>query len=544
MPGLDELKSKWFLNFADETDRLSRRHQGTEVNDYTDGNKVEMLFDGKALMEHFRGCIEKMIRFLEEKEHYPNPPQLWIASMEFANVELLGPKQGGEIEELLLKAVQAGVKIYFLHSGPISQRLWPFGKFCKIKLKKFIRKLNEKKNGFATLDSRTPLWGVQHQKFYVCLWPNPRDWLAVVSSADFNKARWDTSDHSWANNLTHELSIVVRGPAVRDIALTFAERWNDRENLNRTSPQIATLIPTDFFNVYNPVPNMGPHSVQVLRTYPIHIAKRNNPSSKPVSLGYSWSNQGEFTVWGAYLQAIKKAKNYIYIEDQYFSSFILPPAIRASEEFLGELDVVYQLGKALERKVDVIILVSDKNDEKLLFRWLVKHQKRLSIGYLYNMYNAALSKSEEIGRLVIRMLIVNDKHVLVHSKLMIVDDEFVLVGNANIGPRSMTFDPEIQLGIVDEKGEFARELRLEAWKEHLQLTEEECNRSNPDSISNKIKDPKQGITIFSSDKGPGSRRLRSIDTTLLKNTPNRYYENYLMKIFAQPYAGPEKEKFE
>ena len=160
------------------------------------------------------------------------------------------------------------------------------------------------------------------------------------------------------------------------------------------------------------------------------------------------------------------------------------------------------------------------------------------------MYSTALSNSDEVGQLVIRTLIVNEKPVIVHSKLMIVDDEFVLVGNANISLRSMSLDSEIHLGIVDEKETFVRELRIAIWKEHLQLNEDESNKSRPDSIINRIKDPKEGVALFSSDKDPGARRLRPISDDLGKNPPDRSWEKYLMKAFIQPYSGPKMDMFE
>lgn len=536
MAKIEELKKRWFLELGDDGNPLKKRHPGTELNNYSDDNKIEMLINGNTVMEHFHSCVEKMIRFMEEHEKIPNPPQIWIANLNLTNVELLGPKHGGKAYELILKAAQKGIKVYLLNSG--------FGKFWKIKQKKFIKRFNKEECGFAAYDSRNPLWGVHHQKFYVCLWPSPKDWLAVVSSADFDNIDWDTSDHSLAKSPTHQLSLVVRGPAVRDIALTFAERWNDGINIKQTFPQITTSIPIDFLNIPIPSPIEASHSVQVLRTYPIHIKRKDKPTSELVSLSYSWSYQGEFTIWGAYLQAIKRAKYYIYIEDQYFSSLNCPPVLNTPEESLYDLDLVYQLGKALERNVDVIVLVPEKNSDNGIYRWLVEHQKFLGIKYLYNKYNKALSESRQVGNLLILMLNVNDKPVIVHSKLMIVDDEFVLAGTANIGSRSMTFDSEIHLGIVDEKETFAKEMRLAIWKEHLQLTEEESDENNPASIINKIKDPKEGVTILKCDKGPGTRRLRPINDTLLKNNPNWYCEKYLMKTIAQPYAGPRWNKFE
>ncbi len=50
---------------------------------------------------------------------------------------------------------------------------------------------------------------------------------------------------------------------------------------------------------------------------------------------------------------------------------------------------------------------------------------------------------------------------------MIIDDEFVLLGSANVNQKSMTHDSELDVGIVDADGMFAKDLRKALWAEHL-----------------------------------------------------------------------------
>ena len=80
----------------------------------------------------------------------------------------------------------------------------------------------------------------------------------------------------------------IEGPAVQDVALHFAERWNDPEGRLRTHPRIPDSISTDFKS--RPPAPVGTHSLQLLRTYAV------------LKLGgFTWSNRGEFTIWVAYL---------------------------------------------------------------------------------------------------------------------------------------------------------------------------------------------------------------------------------------------------
>ena len=52
-----------------------------------------------------------------------------------------------------------------------------------------------------------------------------------------------------------------------------------------------------------------------------------------------------------------------------------------------------------------------------------------------------------------------------HSKLMIVDDQHVIIGSSNINDRSMMGDRDSEVAIYayDESGEFGKSLRLKIW---------------------------------------------------------------------------------
>src|SRR5204863_4033472 len=65
--------------------------------------------------------------------------------------------------------------------------------------------------------------------------------------------------------------------------------------------------------------------------------------------------------------------------------------------------------------------------------------------------------------------------IYVHSKVMIIDDVYAVVGSPNINRRGMTHDTELAAGVVDADivggvCRFARDLRLNLWGEHLNLS--------------------------------------------------------------------------
>jgi hypothetical protein len=65
------------------------------------------------------------------------------------------------------------------------------------------------------------------------------------------------------------------------------------------------------------------------------------------------------------------------------------------------------------------------------------------------------------------------EHTNLHSKIWIIDDEFVLMGSANCNQRSLTHDSEICAAIADEPRfhscglSLAQRLRIALWAEHL-----------------------------------------------------------------------------
>src|SRR6185312_5215732 len=60
--------------------------------------------------------------------------------------------------------------------------------------------------------------------------------------------------------------------------------------------------------------------------------------------------------------------------------------------------------------------------------------------------------------------------IYVHAKVALVDDEWALVGSANMNLRGFETDSELDAFIHDQ--EFARTLRRRLWAEHLATTEE------------------------------------------------------------------------
>ncbi len=509
MPTLAELKTKWFIPMTGSVLGVPcRRHStggaGPHLSVSTDGNFVDPHIDGQVFMGRWHSDLLAL--------HGATDAECMHAGWKLNAVKTMGfSVPGADALEDIDNADAAGVKVYPMACGNIAN----YGPNLLS-----IDWLRLHGVWTACLDIRFPSRGSNHQKFTVM--KDDAGALALVGSADISKPRWDRTAHapsdpdrdpSAADAPTHEAGVLVRGPAVADIELTYRERWNDP---TRTFGLRPTLPPQPLISSPLAAPGVvGTHSVQVLRTYGITT----------ISDGYSWSPRGEFTAWASYLNAITEAEHYIYIEDQYLLAWGWPTPRFARAGAPRSVDIVYQLGEALKRDVKVAILVPIRSEDPIHVSQ--KFQRDLGVKYLADIAAAAPSRDFVIASL--RNL---PRAVMVHSKLMIVDDEFVLIGTVNIGQRSMTHDGEIHLGVVDAAETFARELRKELWAEHTGRTPATFN------------DPIAGYAQFKADTAASVHHLTPypFDPVVFPPAPGTPQppagHEYLMNNWIDPYAGP------
>jgi len=442
MPTLTDLKNKWFIPMSGNVLGVPcRRHEGgtgPQLSVSTDGNTVTPLIDGQLFMARWHAELLSL--------HGAASAEFMHAGWKLNKVKTLGAAAPGtDALEDINDADDASVETYTMACGNYANYAPNLRSIDWLRLHWVWQ---------SCLDIRFPSRGSNHQKFTVM--KSGAGALALLGSADISKQRWDRRAHApvdpnrdpaAANAPTHEAGAAVAGPAVTDIEITYRDRWNDPTRtlgLRPTlppQPRIATLLAAPAA--------AGTHSVQVLRTYGITT----------VSDGYSWSPSGEFTAWASYLNAITKAERYIYIEDQYVLEWGWPTPRIARTGPPRNVDIVYQLGEALKRDVKVAIVVPSRSEDPIHVSQ--KFQRDLGVKYLADIAATAASR-----KFVIAALRNPPLAVFVHAKVMIVDDEFVLLGTANICQRSMTHDGELHLGIVDQAETFAKELRKSLWAEH------------------------------------------------------------------------------
>ena len=312
------------------------------------------------------------------------------------------------------------------------------------------------------LDMRVRTGGSHHQKLVVIRYRDRPDHdLAYVGGIDLCHSRRDDARHlgdpqpqsmaeaygdrpAW-----HDVQVAISGPAVYDVETVFRERWQDptplsrhpvhriRDRLSRTDIRPDPL--PDQAAPPEPVPG-GTHVVQLLRTYPNLRHGRDHP----------YARGGERSVARGYGKALARARDLVYLEDQYLWSPEVAAAFVDSLRRSPELRVIAVLphlpdqSAPLSRlpqligRLDAVDMLREAAPDRVAVYGLENH--------------AGLP-------------------VYVHAKVCVMDDWWATIGSDNFNRRSWTHDSELSAVVVDTVGDdhsaYARRLRLTLAAEHL-----------------------------------------------------------------------------
>jgi phospholipase D1/2 len=277
----------------------------------------------------------------------------------------------------------------------------------------------------------------------------------------------------------NDIQCKVAGPTARDVAINFIQRWN---LAIRSGKNALTLKVNDTFQ--NEVLPYSNCTAQVVR------------SASKWSFGVQIP---ERSIYEAYLELIDKSEHYIYIENQFFISASDGSQVNPQNRVVSAL--IARLKKAIERKKKFKLIVmlplqpstpiqststliiiywqytTIFRGEHSIFSILQKEFPKVDLNeYIFfcSMRNYGFSPKDPETPV--------SEMVYIHSKMMIVDDKYSLIGSANINDRSLhgSRDSEIALIIEDNNmleskmnekkfmvGKFSHELRMKCWMKYL-----------------------------------------------------------------------------
>ena len=281
-----------------------------------------------------------------------------------------------------------------------------------------------------------------------------------IDMTDLAGDRYDTPEHPARRKLGwHDVGTRLTGPVVGDVSAHFALRWKEL-----TGERLA--IPDA------PGPT-GEQTVQVVRTVSEDM--------------YDSLPRGDFRILESYVRAIRNARQYIYLENQ----------------FLWAPEIVSRLVEKLEDPPCeefrvVIVLPSRANNGQ--------DDTKGQLGVLESADDGA-------GRLSVATLRslsgTRDDRLYVHAKVGIVDDRWLTIGSANLNAHSLFNDTE--LNVVCDDPALARDTRLRLWAEHLQTDTSALADQSPHAVIDRLWQPTAAEQLRRLRAGePPTRRLLAL----------------------------------
>jgi phospholipase D1/2 len=261
-------------------------------------------------------------------------------------------------------------------------------------------------------DNTHPVGASHHQKIVVI-----DDAVAFCGGIDLTSRRWDTHDHRPEDERRchegaayppfHDAMMMVDGAAARALGEVARERWRAATSRRLHAPRRAAAA-------------AWPDDVPVaVRDVDVAISRTVPPGD---------GDDGVHEVEALYVDMIGAARRSIYVENQYFTSDVVGKALatRLAEPDGPEVIVVLRL---------------------LSHGWL----EELTMQNLRKALIERLRAADARGRLRVYYPsidgLADDACIDVHSKVLVVDEDWLRIGSANVCNRSMGLDTECDVTI-------------------------------------------------------------------------------------------------
>jgi len=298
----------------------------------------------------------------------------------------------------------------------------------------------------------------------------------------------------------HDVSCCFNGESALDVTKHFIQRYN---HIVKDKDQLVLENSEDIIIPHNiPNPTSENVNIQVLRSV----------------ADWSSGQPHEYSIYNAYIDAIRNSKHFIYIENQFFISSQPDNLLRNVKNEIQQT-LAQRIMDAYEKQqaFHVMIILPLKPEFPEEWNASFPGDGLRAVSY-WNYATLFRGENSLFGRLGDRIPqeilpryisvyglrkydVLNEKLVTeiiyVHSKLMIVDDTLTIIGSANINDRSMLGDRDSEVNVIIEDkvmidgtmdgkpfpvGEFSHKLRTHLMKEHLGLLKDVGNNLD-------VKDP-------------------------------------------------------
>ncbi|MEV0409039.1 phospholipase D-like domain-containing protein [Actinoallomurus sp. NPDC050550] len=396
---------------------------------------------------------------------------------------------------------------------PLLQRdVWrlPFktmiGKFAKTNLTSVQTLRGARSDDRPILTDRVLIdWGggfdSRHEKTTIAYSAATGTLHAFVGGMDYAPNRFTDEGHQGAprHNYWHEAGVQLQSGAAEEVLRNFWSRWRETATLpprnlwlNQQEEPFNPAIepePAEPIPAYSPAPahpSNGSHvdaGVRIWRSYPPY---RVTPLGDSLQIPWhSLPAEGVAEVPTGLITAIDAATRYIYVEDQTLNpSLIATPYNHHKVLFPA-------IFRALTRGVKVLFVSQGSPGRG------AKSSADATPGVSREINTLILEKLTRAQRQNFALFTLKDTKV--HTKVVLVDDEFASIGSANFWDRSMTGDEtEVTAAMVHPGGpnSLVADLRVQLWREHLRMPETAFTDA-------RLRDLEVGLGYFRSSWGAG-----------------------------------------
>jgi len=318
---------------------------------------------------------------------------------------------------------------------------------------------------------KSPVAGGSHHQKIVLI----DNQCAFCGGIDITKARWDTSEHQAEDPRRtdnsgepqrpfHDMAYAMQGEVVAELEKLALSHWQDA-----TGESLPPLRKLESTNQSHDAPehSFWPGNTRAeFQNIPLAIS-RTVTSQNP--------DEQQFEAEKLFVDMIRSCKDYLYIENQYFTSQKVSETLEEvlHKENPPEIVVIltpYSDGWLAQQTMDV------KRSKMIRRLRNIDHRNVLSFWY---PFRPDLQGNE----------------INLHAKLTICDDRFLRIGSTNISDRSMRLDTECDITAdADSNSEHRntiREFRHLCLAEHLSLPAQEVetflqNNSLQDLIQGRV----------------------------------------------------------
>uniref|UniRef100_A0A671Q6C5 Phospholipase n=1 Tax=Sinocyclocheilus anshuiensis TaxID=1608454 RepID=A0A671Q6C5_9TELE len=276
-----------------------------------------------------------------------------------------------------------------------------------------------------------------------------KDWVQLDKPFDDFIDRHITPRMPW-----HDIASVVHGKAARDVARHFIQRWN-----------FTKIMKPKYRSLSYPYLLPKSHTTANEIKYQVPGCTQTNllRSASDWSAGIKYHEESIHT---AYVNAIENSKHYIYIENQFFISCADNKVVhnKIGDAIAKRIIKAYRDGKKYRVYVVTPLLPGFEGNINtgggsaiqavmhFNYRTMIRgdcsiiSQLKKEVGdqwINYISFGGLRTHAELEGRLVTEL-------IYVHSKMLIADDNTVIIGSANINDRSMLGKRDSEVAVIYE----------------------------------------------------------------------------------------------